>query len=59
MKLLIDFFPVVAFFVAYYIPEDPSKRMYIATAAAIIAVIIRVSLYWLIHKRFEKMPLRF
>lgn len=57
MKLLIDFFPVVAFFIAYYIPEDPSQRMYIATAAAIIAVIIQVSLYWLIHKRFEKMHL--
>jgi len=57
MKILIDFFPVVAFFVAYYIPDDLSQRMYIATIAAIIAVIIQVSLYWIIYRRFEKMHL--
>jgi intracellular septation protein len=55
MKILIDFFPVIAFFVAYYIPDDLNQRMYIATTAAIVAAIIQVSLYWLIHRRFEKM----
>ncbi|MGK0296713.1 MAG: intracellular septation protein [Gammaproteobacteria bacterium] len=55
MKILIDFFPVVAFFVAYYIPDDLEQRMYIATIAAIIATIIQVTVNWLLHKRFEKM----
>ncbi len=57
MKFLIDFFPVIAFFVAYYIPDDLDQRIYIATAAAIIAAIIQVSVNWLITKRFEKMHL--
>jgi intracellular septation protein len=55
MKILIDFFPVIAFFIAYYIPEDINQRMYVATTAAIIAAIIQVSLYWILHRRFEKM----
>ena len=57
MKFLFDFFPVLAFFIAYYIPDDLSQRMYLATAVAIVAVIIQVSVYWLIHRRFEKMHL--
>ena len=57
MKILIDFFPVLAFFIAYYVPQDPAERMYVATAVAIVAVIIQVSVYWLIHRRFEKMHL--
>ena len=40
MRLLIDFFPVLAFFIAYYIPDDPAQRMYVATAVAIVAVIV-------------------
>lgn len=57
MKLLIDFFPVLAFFIAYYIPDNLDQRMYMATTAAIIAAIIQVSVFWLIHRRFEKMHL--
>lgn len=57
MKILIDFFPVIAFFIAYYIPDDLNQRMYIATTAAIIAAIIQVSLYWILHRKFEKMHL--
>ncbi|MEX2353530.1 MAG: septation protein A, partial [Gammaproteobacteria bacterium] len=47
----------LAFFIAYYIPDDLSQRMYIATAAAIVAVIIQVSVFWIINRRFEKMHL--
>ncbi len=57
MKFLIDFFPVLAFFIAYYIPDNLEQRMYMATAAAIVAAFVQVSLYWLIHRRFEKMHL--
>jgi intracellular septation protein len=55
MKILLDFFPVIALFVAYYIPDNLEQRMYIATTAAIIAAIIQVTVNWLLHKRFEKM----
>jgi intracellular septation protein len=57
MKFLIDFFPVLAFFIAYYIPDNLEQRMYMATAAAIVAAFVQVGLYWLIHRRFEKMHL--
>jgi len=57
MKFLFDYFPIVAFFIAYYIPDDLSQRMFLATAVAIIAVIIQVTLYWLIYRRVEKMHL--
>jgi intracellular septation protein len=55
MKFLFDFFPVLAFFITYYIPADRSQAIYIATAVAIMAAIIQVSVYWLMHHRFEKM----
>ena len=55
MKILFDFFPVLAFFIAYYLPEDRSQAIYIATAVAIIAATIQVAAYWLIKKRVEKM----
>lgn len=57
MKLLIDFFPVLAFFIAYYIPDDLTQRMYTATAAAIVAAFIQVGAYWYINRKFEKMHL--
>ena len=55
MKFLFDFFPVVAFFIAYYIPDDLSERMFLATGVAIIAVIIQVAAYWIVKHRVEKM----
>lgn len=57
MKFLFDFFPVLAFFIAYYIPDDLSQRMYLATGVAIIAVIIQVTAYWIVKHRVEKMHL--
>jgi intracellular septation protein len=50
MKLLIDFFPVLLFFVAYKL-----YGIYIATAAAIAASAIQVAWSWLRHRRIEKM----
>ena len=55
MKFLFDFFPVLAFFIAYYIPEERSQGLFLATGVAIIAAIIQVTLYWVIKRRFEKM----
>ena len=55
MKQLFDFFPVLAFFITYYLAPDRSQAIYLATAAAIAAAVIQVSAWWLIKRRFEKM----
>ena len=57
MKFLVDFFPVLAFFIAYFLPDDRSQGIYWATAAAIIASIIQVSTLYLMKKKVEKMHL--
>ena len=57
MKALVDFFPVVAFFIAYYVPDDRSQAIYLATAVAIAASLIQVTAYWLFTRRVEKMHL--
>lgn len=57
MKLLFDFFPVLAFFGAYYLAPDRAQAMYLATGAAIIAAVIQVSALALIKHRVEKMYL--
>lgn len=55
MKLLFDFFPVLAFFGAYYLAPDRAQAIYLATAAAIAASVIQVAAWWLLKRRFEKM----
>lgn len=55
MKVLFDFFPVIAFFIAYYLPEDRAQAIYLATAVAIVAAAIQITAYWLVKKRVEKM----
>ncbi|MHC8441911.1 MAG: septation protein A [Candidatus Eutrophobiaceae bacterium] len=57
MKFLFDIFPVVAFFIAYYIPDDPTQRIFLATAVTIVAVVIQVAVMYLWKKRLEKMHL--
>ena len=57
MKFLFDFFPVVAFFIAFYIPENREQGIYLATFVAICASFIQVGVYWFVHRRFEKMHL--
>jgi intracellular septation protein len=59
MKFLIDFFPVLAFFlayfIAYFIPEQRSNGIYWATAAAMIATVIQIAALKLMKKKIEKM----
>lgn len=57
MKFLIDFFPVIAFFVGFYIPEDREQGIYLATAAAIAASFIQIAGTWLVKRRVENMHL--
>lgn len=52
MKLLFDFFPVLLFFAAFKLTGD---NIYIATAVAIAAGIVQSGIYWLRHRRLEKL----
>lgn len=52
MKFLYDFFPILLFFIAYKF-----YGIYVATATAIVATVAQVALFWLRHRRFEKMHL--
>lgn len=52
MKLLIDFLPILLFFVAYKI-----AGIYVATGVAIAAAAAQVGWSWLRHRRLEKMQL--
>lgn len=50
MKLLLDFFPILLFFIAFKI-----YGIYVATAVAIIASIVQVAFVYYKNKRVEKM----
>jgi intracellular septation protein len=52
MKFLVDFFPILLFFVAYKI-----SGIYVATATAILASAVQVGWLRLKHRRIEKMQL--
>jgi intracellular septation protein len=63
MKLLVDFLPIVLFFIAYkfgggeYTFDGQTydlKGIYVATAVMIVATIIQVSYNWLAHRKVEK-----
>jgi len=57
MKFLFDFFPILAFFIAFKITSDSDEGIYIATSVLIIASFIQVLIFWLMYRRFEKMHL--
>ena len=52
MKLLYDYFPIICFFIAYKL-----YGIFVATAVTMLASALQISVYWLIHKRFEKVHL--
>ena len=52
MQLLFDFFPIIAFFVAYKLTD-----IYIATGVIIVAVILQTSIQWLKHRKVSSMAL--
>lgn len=57
MKVLFDFFPILLFFLAFKLSDDPKEGILIATAVAIAASIVQVALYWGKYRRVEKMHL--
>lgn len=50
MKFLFDYFPIICFFVAYKF-----SNIYTATAVTIGASLVQLTVYWLIHRRFESL----
>ncbi len=52
MKLLFDFFPIILFFLAYKI-----YGIYVATAVAIVAVLVQVGFSWFKTGKVENMHL--
>jgi intracellular septation protein len=52
MQLLFDFFPVIAFFVAYKLAD-----IYVATTVIIVAVILQTGLQWVRHRKVSSMAL--
>ena len=52
MKLLLDFFPIILFFIAAKVYD-----IYVATVVAIIASVLQVAYLWFRHGRVEKMHL--
>lgn len=50
MKQLLDFFPIILFFIAFKLYD-----IYVATAVVIVATIIQISFVWLMYRKVEKM----
>lgn len=50
MKFLFDYFPIICFFIAYKL-----WGIYVATGVAIAASFLQLLVYWLRHRRFEKL----
>ena len=57
MKLLIDFFPILLFFITFKLYEDPKEGVLAATAVAIVATFVQVGITWLRQRKVEKMHL--
>ena len=49
MKFLFDYFPIIAFFVAFKL-----WGIYVATAVAMATSFLQLLFFWLRHRRFEK-----
>jgi len=52
MKQLIDFIPLIVFFILY-----KTHDIYVATGALIAATAVQVALTWILYKKIEKMQL--
>ena len=52
MQLLFDFFPVIAFFVAYKLAD-----IYVATGVIIVAVVLQTAIQWIRFRKVSSMAL--
>lgn len=53
MQLLFDFFPVIAFFVAYQVTHN----IFVSTAVIIVAVLVQAAIQWTRHRKISPMSL--
>ena len=56
-KLLFDFFPIILFFVAFKLEDDPKRGIMVATAVVIAATVVQVAYMRLRHGHIEKLHL--
>ena len=56
-KLLFDFFPIILFFVAFKLEDDPKRGIMVATAVVIAATLVQIGYMRLRHGRIEKLHL--
>lgn len=54
-KFLFDFFPVVLFFAAFKLSDDPTQGIITATIVAIVASVCQVGYSWIRHRKVERM----
>jgi intracellular septation protein len=54
MQLLFDFFPIIAFYVAYKVAGND---IFVATGTLIVAMVLQVAVQWLRHRKVSKMAL--
>ncbi|MCG3200488.1 MAG: putative intracellular septation protein A [Gammaproteobacteria bacterium] len=54
MKFLLDQFPIIAFFVAYFFPPEGTRAIFFATAVAIPASLLQVTAHRIMYRRFDK-----
>ena len=57
MKLLLDFFPILLFFITFKLHDDPQQGVLAATAVIIAATGVQVGITWVAKRRVEKMHL--
>lgn len=50
MRFLFDYFPIICFFIAFKI-----WGIYVATIVTMAASVLQMGVYWLKHKKFEKL----
>ena len=53
MQLLFDFFPIIAFFVAYKV----TGSIFVATGVIIVAVVVQTAMQWIRHRKVSTMAL--
>ena len=56
-KLLFDFFPVILFFIAFKMEDDPKRGIMVATGVIIAATLVQVGYMLLRHRRIERLHL--
>lgn len=57
MKILFDLLPLIAFFSAYYAPQDWGGGIFLATAAAVVTGVAQAAWLWFVRRRVDRLQL--